>query len=84
MDFKEATDALMEAGVTLAEVAEALGVVHGTVRQARLDPSASSYRKPPPGWRPRLADLARERGGRLLGLADKIGAGQRGDPEDEP
>ncbi len=72
MDFHEATDHLMRAGVTLAEVADALGVVHGTVRQARLDPGAASYRRPPKGWRPALEELARARGETLRKLADRI------------
>lgn len=75
MDFVQATDQLMAAGITLQEMAEALGVAHNTVRVARLDPASSSYRRPPAEWRAVLARLARRRGGDLLKLADKIEKG---------
>lgn len=37
-----------------------------------LDPSSSSYRRPPSNWREILINLARERGGELEGLADEL------------
>jgi hypothetical protein len=73
MDFVRATDRLMAAGVTLQEVADALGVAHNTVRVARLDPASPSYRRPPEGWGPVLAQLALERGGELAKLAEQLG-----------
>ena len=70
--FKQATDELLEAGISLAEVAAALGVVHGTVRQARLDPSASSYRHPPKDWPAKLGKLALRRSTDLLKIASRL------------
>ncbi len=72
MTFREATDRLAERGVGLAAVADALGVSYATVKQARLDASSPSYRKPPEGWEPVLAALARKRGGELLKLAERL------------
>ena len=61
MDFKTATDRLSAAKITADDIAEACGVVRNSVARARLDPSSSAYRSPPPNWRPALAQLARER-----------------------
>lgn len=61
MDFKTATDRLTAAKITADDIAEACGVVRNSVARARLDPSSSAYRSPPPNWRPALAQLARER-----------------------
>jgi hypothetical protein len=69
--FKRATDRLIGT-VSLADLAEELGVSHGLLRQARLSTSASSYRSPPAGWEKAIAKLARERGGALLKLADEM------------
>lgn len=71
MDFKTATDRLMEAGVSAGEIADALGLAAQTVRAMRLDPSSPSYRRAQPGWRKELAPLARSKG-RELG--DKLEA----------
>jgi hypothetical protein len=75
MDFKEATGRLMDAGLTAGDLAEALGLAPQTVRAMRLDPSSSSYRNPPEGWRKAFGKLARERGGRLLELAREFEEG---------
>jgi hypothetical protein len=72
MDFNKATEILM-AGMTRAEIAEALGKSEATVRQAKLDPSANAHRNPPPGWEAVLARLARKRAEVLARLADKLG-----------
>ncbi|MEZ4414631.1 MAG: hypothetical protein R3E10_02680 [Gemmatimonadota bacterium] len=61
MDFKQATDILLEYGVTLPEIAEALGIAAQTARQARLDPSTEGFRRPPAEWREALAVLAEEK-----------------------
>jgi hypothetical protein len=61
MDFKTATDRLTAAKITADDIAEACGVVRNSVARARLDPSSSAYRSPPPNWKPALAQLARER-----------------------
>jgi len=72
MDFRQASDRLMEAGVTLPEIAEALGAAYTTVRAWRLDPGSASFRAPPPGWEPKLARLARKRASTLQQLADQL------------
>lgn len=61
MDFKTATDRLTAAKITADDIAEACGVVRNSVARARLDPSSSAYRTPPPNWKPALAQLARQR-----------------------
>ena len=61
MDFKTATDRLAAAKITADDIAEACGVVRNSVARARLDPSSSAYRSPPPNWKPALAQLARKR-----------------------
>ena len=72
MTFKTATDRLMELGVTGREIAEALGLKPNTVRTMRLDPASRSYRKPSEDWRPKLADLAKRRGGDIGELAKEL------------
>lgn len=72
LEFHEATDALMAAGVTVAEIAEALGVQHATARAYRMDPDAAGYRRPPAGWEDGLAALAHDRGQELQELAERI------------
>jgi len=71
--FRKATDRLI-GSVSLADLARELGVSHGLLRQARLSPSASSYRSPPADWEAAVAKLARERGGELLRLAEDMEA----------
>ena len=77
MDFKEATDRLMEAGLTAHDVAGALGLATQTVRAMRLDPSSSAHRTAPGGWRKALAKLAQERGEELRELAETLEAEER-------
>lgn len=72
MDFKKATDRVQQLGVTQAEIGAVLGVAAATVRAARLDPSSSSYRRPPDGWETPIAKLARERAAKLLNLAAQL------------
>lgn len=69
--FRGITDRLT-AAVSLADLAAELGVSHGLVRQARLSEEASSYRKPPAGWEPAVAALARRRARELEELAGEI------------
>lgn len=71
VDFKTASDRLRKCH-TLADVARVSGAAEPTIRQARLDPSSSSYRKPPEGWQAAIAKLARERAGELLELAEEL------------
>jgi hypothetical protein len=70
-DFREAAQTLGEQ-ITTADMAEALGVSQHSVRQARLVEGAPGWRRPPEGWRPILARLARERSKELAELAEEI------------
>ena len=72
MDFKKATDRATRTCITLADIGDATGVTHQTVRRARLDPSTDSYRPPPDGWQSAIAKLARERAAELLELAEEL------------
>lgn len=73
--FREATERALEAGVSLAELAEELGVSHSLLRKARFAPDNPNRRRPPEGWREALARLARRRGGQLLELAEDLERG---------
>ena len=57
MSFKEATDSLFKQ-VDHATLAKALGVSVATVRQARLSPTAKSFRAPPKNWQYAVIRLA--------------------------
>lgn len=72
MTFNEATDELLAGGVTLSDIANALGASYAAVKQARLAPANPSYRKPPERWAPLLAKLAYDRGRSLKNLADRL------------
>jgi hypothetical protein len=71
MDFKEATE-LLGRVVTQEEIAEAASVSHAAVRQARLDPTSASYRRPPEGWEKAIAKLAEARATELTKLAAEL------------
>lgn len=71
MDFRTATDILTR-GLTQADIADAAGVSHAAIRQARIDPGASSYRRPPDGWERAIAKLARKRAAELERLAEEL------------
>jgi hypothetical protein len=71
MNFKDATDQLIYR-VTLPEIAAACRASVNAVERARMDPASNSYRSPPPKWEVAVAQLARERGGDLLRLADVL------------
>ncbi|HYW10601.1 MAG TPA: hypothetical protein VE871_01560 [Longimicrobium sp.] len=72
MDFKTATDWLTGARITADDIAEACGVVRNSVARARLDPSSSAYRSPPPNWQPALAQLARQRINELTAFIEDV------------
>lgn len=72
MNFQDTTDRLMELGVGLRDLADALEVSYQSARMYRLDPDAAGFRKPPEGWQEAVIELARERGGELLELAEKL------------
>ncbi len=69
MTFRRATDIL---GMSASELAAEFGVQPQTIRQMRLQPSATNYRTPPIGWEKRLGRLARRRGRELSDLVDQL------------
>jgi hypothetical protein len=71
MNFKDATDRLSVC-ISHADIAEAAGVSVQLIRQARVDPSSPSYRKPPEDWQRVVARLARQRAKELKALADDV------------
>ncbi len=71
MHFITATNTLT-ACPTLATLATEMGVAPNTIRQARLDPGAASYRRPPAGWQATVAKLARKRIVELARLAEQL------------
>lgn len=75
MDFKTATDRLLEAGLTLGELADELDVSRDLVTRARMDSTSEHHRNPPDGWREAARTLARKRGGELCKLADDLREG---------
>ena len=72
MDFRDATDELTRCP-NLADVSREAGVSDGLIRQARLDPKSTSYRRPPEGWQTAVGRLARERAAELVRLAEELG-----------
>jgi hypothetical protein len=72
MDFIEATDRLTRCH-THDDIADAVGGSLQSIRQARMHPSASGYRSPPPAWEEAIARLARERAAELVKLAKELG-----------
>lgn len=68
MNFKKATDELL-ASVTLADLAEALGVSVQAVRQARAAEATTAHRAPPEGWEKAVRRLAVRQGARFRRLA---------------
>jgi len=69
VNFREAMDRLE---LSAPDVAEALGVKPGTVRQMRLEEGTEGYRTPPENWRAVLAALARKRGKDLAKVAEQL------------
>ena len=70
-ELRKAMDKVM-ARVTLDDIAEAAGYSVNTLKQARLDPSASGYRKLPAGLRRILHQICRERANYFLQLARQL------------
>lgn len=70
MNFKKATDELL-ASVTLADLAEALGVSVQAVRQARAAEGAAGHRPPPEGWERGVTKLADRQATRMARLANR-------------
>lgn len=60
MNFKSATDIVIQP-VRLPQLARELGVSEAAVRQARLQPNARAYRKPPENWQRAVIRIAEAR-----------------------
>jgi hypothetical protein len=71
MNFKQATDALLET-VTLEDLAMALGVSIQAVRQARAAEGTAAFRPPPPEWQAGVVQLARARQKHFQRLGNKL------------
>lgn len=71
MNFRQATDELI-AGVTLEDLAKALGVSIQAVRQARATPESTSHRPPPVGWEGAVSKIAVEKQLYYKKLAEKV------------
>jgi hypothetical protein len=71
MNFKQATDALLES-VTLEDLASALGVSVQAIRQARAVESSTAHRSPPQGWERAVTSLARQRAKRFASLEKRL------------
>lgn len=69
MNFKEATDALLEVGVTVEAMAVAAGVTANTITRART--TATHRRTPPRHWRAMVRSLAWGRAHELQAQARK-------------
>lgn len=77
MNFKQATDALLES-VTLQDLADAMGISLQAVRQARSSEGSGSHRPPPSDWERAVAKLASRRGARLQRLAFELSKPAKG------
>lgn len=71
MNFVEATDVLTK-GPSLADLAREMQASYGLIRQARMEPSSPSHRKPPEGWETAVARLAGQRATELLALQEAL------------
>jgi hypothetical protein len=71
MNFKQATDALLES-ITLEDLAKVMGVSVQALRQARTVEESMAYRTPPEGWERAVAELSLIRGGKLVRLAKAL------------
>jgi transposase-like protein len=67
--FRVTTDAIAALGISLADVAAALGVIPNTLSRWRAD---TDPRRPRSGWRADLAVFARARAARLREQADAL------------
>ena len=71
MDFIQATDRLVNCH-SHRDVSDVLGIDVQRIRQARLSTEKAGHRRPPKGWEPAVAKLARERAGELVKLAEEL------------
>jgi hypothetical protein len=75
MNFKKATDELL-ASVTLADLAETLGISVQAVRQARAAEGTTAHRPPPEGWERGALKLTLTAIARYQKLARKLRTGR--------
>jgi len=71
MNFKKATDALLES-ITLEDLAKAMGVSVQAIRQARAASDSTAHRSPPADWERAVARLAQNRSKMLQTLVDAL------------
>ena len=71
MNFKQATDVLMDA-VTLEDLAMEMGVSVQTLRQARAKPNTTAHRTPPAGWQEAASKLAESKASEYKKLAREL------------
>ena len=74
MNFKQATDALLET-VTLEDLAKAMGVSIQTLRQARAAEGTKAHRSPPPDWERAVIKLAERQAKAFSRLAEQVRRG---------
>jgi hypothetical protein len=73
MNFKQATDALLES-ITLEDLAKSLGVSVQAIRQARAVEGSTARRSPPGGWEAAAAKLAKAKAQKLERLSERLSA----------
>lgn len=77
MDFKKATDELLT-GVTLEDLASAMGVSVQSVRQARASDGTTAHRQPPQEWERAVVRLAEQQERRFRALGQRLSKRSRG------
>lgn len=70
-NFRAVTDQLL-AKLGAEDLAAEIGCSVQAVKQARMDESSPSYRRPPSGWERAVRKLALARAGALTKLAEKL------------
>lgn len=70
-ELRDSMDKVM-ARITLDDIAKAAGYSVNALKQARLDPSATGYRTPPPGLRRALYELCMAQAKHFLKLARQL------------
>lgn len=75
VDLREAMDRVL-ARVTLEDIAKAADCGVNSLKQARLDPSASGYRKPPATLRRALHEVCRKQASYFSELARQLKPGR--------
>lgn len=71
MNFKQATDALLES-ITLEDMARELEVSIQALRQARASEGSTAYRTPPSGWERAAIKVINRRVRELSALAKAL------------